>query len=126
MLHDNHSHDLHDSQLRDTHVMLQAHAKPAKQAASNTGKGKPAKKGKGGPSFGLGKGTAIVRAFVSHAIAQQAQGAASHDSTVAEPADEQADGEITHQYSVSLYYVLCSTQSTQCALYCISLPGLCI
>lgn len=85
--------------------MMQANSKPAKQATGNTGKGKPAKKGKGGASFGLGKGTAALRAFVSDAIAQQAQGVAPQDSAQAESADEQADGEST--YDLCVLSVLC-------------------
>lgn len=48
---------------------MQANAKPAKQAPANAAKAKASKKGKGGPSFGLGKGTTLVRAFVNDAIA---------------------------------------------------------
>ena len=68
---------------------MQANAKPAKQAPANAAKAKPSKKGKGGPSFGLGKGTLLVRAFVNDAVAEAVR---APTTSKAEKADGQDQG----------------------------------
>ncbi|KAL3157584.1 hypothetical protein ABBQ32_012034 [Trebouxia sp. C0010 RCD-2024] len=61
-------------------------AKVSKENAPNQAKGKPSKKGKDGPSFGLGKGTPLIRSLI-HSTAPQwaldpdSSEAKGHDST---------------------------------------------
>lgn len=46
--------------------------KASKQDAPNHAKGKPSKKGKEGPSFGLGKGTVLIRSLIDSTSSQWA------------------------------------------------------
>ena len=47
-------------------------AKASKQDAPSQPKGKPSKKGKEGPSFGLGKGTSLIRSLIDSTSPQWA------------------------------------------------------
>ena len=68
---------------------LQASGKAAKSGkpdAANPARGKPSKKGKDGPSFGLGKGTGLMRSLIdssaSHWTSDSTQAAAPANGTV--------------------------------------------
>lgn len=61
-------------------------AKASKENAPNPAKGKPSKKGKDGPSFGLGKGSPLIRSLIHSTATQWAPDpdssqAKGHDST---------------------------------------------
>ena len=59
-------------------------AKVSKENAPNQAKGKPSKKGKEGPSFGLGKGTPLIRSLI---LSTASQWASDSDSSQAAPHD---------------------------------------
>lgn len=61
-------------------------AKASKQEAPSQPKGKPSKKGKEGPSFGLGKGTCLIRSLIDSTVPRRSSD--SHQAAADGPSSD--------------------------------------